>query len=106
MIFPVISLVLIVAFVFWLGLNPLIGVMVGLQMAAGLNRKTFLKYAFEKWLFHIIFVITTLALIFLLAEYVSGEIVAVSALWAISSAVFSYRETRRMILSNSSDEKK
>jgi len=48
MIFPVISLVLIVAFVFWLGLNPLIGVMVGLQMAVGLNRKTFLKYAFEK----------------------------------------------------------
>ncbi|MFH1957855.1 MAG: hypothetical protein ABIJ15_05205 [bacterium] len=106
MIFAGISLVLIVVFVFWLGLNPLIGVLVGLQMALGLNRKAILKEKFRKWLFHIVFVITTLSLIFLLAEYVSGEIVAVSALWAISSAVFSYRESRWVIRSNSSPEKK
>jgi len=106
MIFPVISLVLIIAFVFWLGLNPLIGVMIGFQMALGLNQKEFLRENFRKWFFHIVFVITTLALIFLLAEYVSGKIAAVAALWAISSAVFSYRERRWIILSNSSPEKK
>ena len=106
MIFSCISFVLIVAFVFWLGLNPLIGVMVGFQMAMGLNRKDILKEKLREWLFHIVFVITTLSLIFLLAEYVSGEIVAVAALWAISSAVFSYRESRWVIRSNSSPEKK
>ncbi|PIU18309.1 MAG: hypothetical protein COT16_02610 [Elusimicrobia bacterium CG08_land_8_20_14_0_20_44_26] len=102
----ILSVVCGALFVKYLGLNIFLGIIIGLLFGMGLAAKYFLKGKALVWLFHTVYIFSYLAMIFLLAEYVSGEIVSVCALWAAASALFSYRERRLTILSSSSSEKK
>ncbi|MCD6412709.1 MAG: hypothetical protein J7L54_00985 [Elusimicrobia bacterium] len=92
MLIPLIFFSFSVVFVYWLGLNPLMGAAVGILLGTGTLGKKFLPPKYGKWIFHTIFISVTLLMIFKLADYVSGEIVAVAALWAIASAIFTSRE--------------
>ncbi|MCD6311005.1 MAG: hypothetical protein J7M11_00885 [Elusimicrobia bacterium] len=90
----------------YISLNPLIGVFLGILFAFGVNACYPARSKKIYWLFHAVYVIVFTAMILLLAEYVSGEIITVCALWAVFSSLFTYRETLLMSRSSSSGEKK
>jgi len=90
----------------YISLNPLIGVFLGILFAFGVNPRFSARSKKILWLFHAVSVIVFVSMIGLLAEYVSGEIITVCALWAVFSSLFSYRETLLMSRMSSSDEKK
>ena len=102
----VLAIAVCAVFVKYLGLNIVMGVLTGLLAGMGLTKRYFVGGKALRWLFHIVFVSCVLAMIFLLSEYVSGEIISVVTLWVLATAVFSYRETRLTILSSSTAEKK
>ncbi|MEA2081181.1 MAG: hypothetical protein U9O97_00355 [Elusimicrobiota bacterium] len=90
----------------YIALNPFIGVFLGILFAFGVNSRFPPLSKKMLWLFHAVYIIVFVAMILLLAEYVSGEIITICALWAVFSSLFTYRETLLMSRESSSDEKK
>ncbi|MBA3066707.1 hypothetical protein KJ633_07705 [bacterium] len=106
MIYMLPAFLAVLILVNYISLNPLIGVFLGILFAFGVNTRYPARSKKILWLFHTVYVIVFIAMILLLAEYVSGEIITVCALWAVFSSLFGYRETLLMSRSSSSDEKK
>ncbi|PIV19597.1 MAG: hypothetical protein COZ15_05045 [Elusimicrobia bacterium CG_4_10_14_3_um_filter_49_12_50_7] len=106
MIYMLPAFLAVLIFVRYIGLNPLMGVFLGILFALGVNPRFRARSKKNSWLFHVVYIIVFFAMIILLSDYISGEIISVCALWAVFSSLFSYRESLLMIRSNSSDEKK
>lgn len=106
MIFMLPAFLAVFVFVKYISLNPLIGVFLGILFALGVNPRFRARSKKTFWFFHAVYVIVFCAMIILLSEYVSGEIISVCALWAVFSSLLGYRESLLMSRSSSSDEKK
>jgi len=94
MLIPLILFLLSIALVWIFDLNILIGVFLGIAFFFGTKKKIFFEKKKERWLYHIVFLLTATGMFISLIKYVSGEISAIATLWAISFACLGFREAR------------
>ena len=94
MFIPLILFLLSIALVWIFELNILIGIFLGISFFFGTKKKIFFEKKKERWLYHIVFLLSTTGMFVSLIEYVSGEISAIATLWAISFACLGFKEAK------------